>query len=332
MILANPAKTDAVEMYVRCLVELHRIMAAGKDDTPDAEVLRSTMDSAWYQLSENDIEVVGGLSEDLYSIGVDREDPPRESVPDSLAVSLSRYFACDEVAQLLLFIRKHERELPRVDAAVWRGYAWGRLGHPSASAEFFGESARVEPTNVLLRVSHIGMLIDCGKIDAAMPIARSLAEKADASSDELYTAGTVFFRAVLAQPPGEANEVLQEAVNVFQRAASAQRPPVPDVTNAIGLYAKAYSYALVGIWMGRSCIEYNGQLELGMCWEEMGDTDSARAAYREAESLGIDDDLAEILLHDLDTNHPLNCRERFRQCHPRLAPSTVWDFGLCARS
>src|SRR5438034_6784149 len=53
--------------------ELHQLLAAGKDDSPEAEAIRDATDGPWEALSEVERNRVRNLSEDLYSLV---EPPP----------------------------------------------------------------------------------------------------------------------------------------------------------------------------------------------------------------------------------------------------------------
>src|ERR1700704_2486606 len=53
---------------VRGTRELHQLLAAGKDDSPEADAIRDATDGPWEALSEIERERVRNLSEDLYSL------------------------------------------------------------------------------------------------------------------------------------------------------------------------------------------------------------------------------------------------------------------------
>lgn len=52
--------------YCRSLKELHRLMIENNDEGVEGELLRDQMDFHWYKLSDEDIERVRELSEQLY--------------------------------------------------------------------------------------------------------------------------------------------------------------------------------------------------------------------------------------------------------------------------
>ena len=59
-------------LVARGLVELHRLGKEGKDDSPEAELVRDAMDAPWNALSRTEVERAQWLSEDLYSVSEPR--------------------------------------------------------------------------------------------------------------------------------------------------------------------------------------------------------------------------------------------------------------------
>ncbi len=65
--------SPAYRAMVRGTRELHQLLAAGKDDSPEADALRDATDGPWEALSEVERNRVRNLAEDLYSLV---EPPP----------------------------------------------------------------------------------------------------------------------------------------------------------------------------------------------------------------------------------------------------------------
>src|SRR4051794_22957693 len=63
--------------YVRGLHRLHELTVKNQDDSPEADLVRDTLDQPWFELSEVERKRVDGLSEDLYSVS----DLPEQSLP-----------------------------------------------------------------------------------------------------------------------------------------------------------------------------------------------------------------------------------------------------------
>ena len=69
---------------VRGIREMHRLIAAGQEDSPAAEAVRDAADRPWNALTEVERKRAGGLSEDLYSI-TEAPPPARHMNPQAAA-------------------------------------------------------------------------------------------------------------------------------------------------------------------------------------------------------------------------------------------------------
>ena len=72
--------------------ELHQLLAAGKDDSPEAEAIRDATDVPWEALSEVERNRVRGLSEDLYSL-VEPPAAPEPMTPQARSTLKEAYEA-----------------------------------------------------------------------------------------------------------------------------------------------------------------------------------------------------------------------------------------------
>src|SRR5437667_4209901 len=70
--------------YVELLRMLHDLIAAGQDESEEAEAMRADMDPLWHSMTEAERDRIGGLSEDFYLM---REGGPRpaQMSPDEKA-------------------------------------------------------------------------------------------------------------------------------------------------------------------------------------------------------------------------------------------------------
>src|SRR5437899_3219973 len=66
--MTTATRSDPFTTYVALLLRLHQLYLEGKDDGPEGEAVRARMDAPWYAMTEEERELVGGLSEDLYSL------------------------------------------------------------------------------------------------------------------------------------------------------------------------------------------------------------------------------------------------------------------------
>lgn len=54
------------EQYLRLLLELHVLFDNGEEDSEHADYLRDQMDTAWYQLTDKEMDILSSVSTALY--------------------------------------------------------------------------------------------------------------------------------------------------------------------------------------------------------------------------------------------------------------------------
>ncbi|HEY2154841.1 MAG TPA: hypothetical protein VGH33_04380, partial [Isosphaeraceae bacterium] len=104
--------SPAYVQYVRGLHRLHALIREDRDDSPEGDAVRDSMDEPGYALSEAERERVGGLSEDLYSIS----DPPAEPKPPNpqatrRLMEAAESFHAGELDQALALLRRWGKHL-----------------------------------------------------------------------------------------------------------------------------------------------------------------------------------------------------------------------------
>src|SRR5271155_3561460 len=62
---------------IQGLLRLHALTVSGKDDSPEVEIVRASLERPWTDLSEIEKNRISGLSEDLFSIS----EQPCEPLP-----------------------------------------------------------------------------------------------------------------------------------------------------------------------------------------------------------------------------------------------------------
>src|SRR2546423_14326959 len=62
-------------LYVRLLSELHPLIRAGRDETPEGEALRDRMDDPGSRLSSDETVSVNAISADFYSLAASSTGP-----------------------------------------------------------------------------------------------------------------------------------------------------------------------------------------------------------------------------------------------------------------
>jgi hypothetical protein len=123
---------------VRGSRELHQLLAAGKEDSPEADAIRDATDGPWEALSEAERNRVRNLSEDLYSLV--EPPPPAQPMNSQAQAKLNEAFEAkqrgewDRALDLLRHWRAH------IDPALvsyLRGSIWLDAGDPATAALFF---------------------------------------------------------------------------------------------------------------------------------------------------------------------------------------------------
>jgi hypothetical protein len=131
----------------RLMVDLHRAMSTGDPDGPEADAIRDRMDQPWYQMTCDEQDLVRGLSQDLYTIGMDR------TITGQLAIDVEaelREALSGRTPKVVLeLLRKKESYLLPDQVAALRGVCWDRLGCQEAAATFFEEAVRLAPEHPL---------------------------------------------------------------------------------------------------------------------------------------------------------------------------------------
>jgi hypothetical protein len=67
---------------IRGLIRLHALTLSGKDDSPESDTVRDSLERPWGDLSEVEKKRVTGLSEDLYSLS-ERPGQPLSTNPQA---------------------------------------------------------------------------------------------------------------------------------------------------------------------------------------------------------------------------------------------------------
>ena len=202
--------------YIRLLLQLHGLIAAGQGDDDEADDVRDKMDAPWRQLTPEEISCVRGLSADLYTLGKDRESPSRESVPANLASEVRLMYDREQWIELSTFLREHEAELPRADVAYYRGVCWNHWGHFHVASEFYTEAANLDSQNKIFDVLRMQSLIRSQQLDRAIERATQIVDT-EADWRQLLIAGRAFFAKAEVVSDTEANALYETAIQLSEK-------------------------------------------------------------------------------------------------------------------
>jgi tetratricopeptide (TPR) repeat protein len=172
--------TSPVLEHIHLLIELHRLIAAGQGDDPEADDVRDAMDASWYHLREEEIDAINGLSADLYSLGQSRTVQGKPA--PQFTQDLHGRIASGDWHDVLRLVREHESDLPPQRVAMLRGLAWANLQLFEPAIEFLQEARRQSPADKDARLLLLSCLVQAGRTDDAVRVA---AESTDLSTLEL---------------------------------------------------------------------------------------------------------------------------------------------------
>ncbi len=158
---------------VRGTHELHRLIAEGKEDSPEAEAIRDASDSPWEALSETERARARLVAEDLYSL---YETPPtRQEMTGEAQAGLNEAYearARGEWDQSLELLRSWRAFIDPFLMSYLRGTIWLEAGDPATAALFFQHAHKLNPENP----SYLAMFLHALSL-AAPPAALAEAEK-----------------------------------------------------------------------------------------------------------------------------------------------------------
>lgn len=148
---------------VRGTRELHQLLAAGKDDSPEADAIRDATDGPWESLSEVERNRVRNLSEDLYSLfeppPASRPMNPQSQAKLNEAIEARQRGEWDRALELL---RRWRAYIDPALVSYLRGSIWLEAGDPGAAALFFEHAynSQRENDNFLAMFLHALQITD----------------------------------------------------------------------------------------------------------------------------------------------------------------------------
>lgn len=146
--------------YARGVRELHRLALEGKEDSPEADVVRDATDLPWEALTEAEKKRAGELSEDLYSISEPSSAEPKAMNPQAQANFNAIYEAQNrgEWERALSLLRRWADYISPPLVSFLRGALWLEAGDPETAALFYEHAWRLEPNNGKYQAAYLHVL------------------------------------------------------------------------------------------------------------------------------------------------------------------------------
>jgi len=206
---------------VRGTRELHRLLAAGKDDSPEADIVRDATDGPWASLSEVERNRVRHLSEDLYSLV---EPPPATQPmnPQAQARLNEAYEARQrgEWDRALALLRRCAAFLSPDAVSFLRGRIWLDAGDTETAILFLEHASRLLPEEGTYLIVFLDAL---EKVNPGAAYGRAMRILEDADNTPpiaVVRAVSIVIDAGRSLPHGEASRSFEQLIPVIESALS----------------------------------------------------------------------------------------------------------------
>ena len=176
MIAQQSFGSSSFKLMAKGLVELHRLIQEGNDDSPEGESIRDALDAPLHSLNRAEKERAEWLTIDLYSVSDPRAASPlKEMTPEAQQQLNEAYEArqsqdWDRALELLRLLQDH---LSPVLLSYMRGTIWGMAGYPVVAAFFYKHVWLTDPGNAKYHTLYLSTLAEFDPV-AAERLARQV--------------------------------------------------------------------------------------------------------------------------------------------------------------
>jgi tetratricopeptide (TPR) repeat protein len=288
--------------YKRSIQGLHRLHAlalTGRNEDPEADAVRASLERPWQCLSETERKRIVGLSADLDSIG----GPPREveamnpQAQQRLVEAIEARQA-GELDRALELLRRWGKPVDPALLAYLRGSIWQEAGDYATAALFFEEAARLAPDNENYAAMHLFSLAR-SNLPAALPrMQEILANDEGHAPVVVVRAAEIRFLSTQNTSDVDVRPILQELIRVLERTLRRLQSREARQSSA---YDSTYTMATV---------------LLGFCYHHLGDSHTAVRYYNEGVAVA--------------PNHDAVLVARGILCYG-VSPMAIQDFEQAAR-
>jgi len=160
MIAYPPFGSASFQLVAKGLVALHVLGKEGKDDSPEAESVRDSLDLPLAALNRIEKERAQWLSEDLYSVSepssaIQKEMNPQAQQQLSEAIEAQLKGEWDRALGLL---RRWREYIAPPLLSYRRGSIWLGAGIPEIATMFYGHATESDPANAIYQVGYLDAL------------------------------------------------------------------------------------------------------------------------------------------------------------------------------
>lgn len=216
--------------YQQLLVELHALIAAGRNQSPQARDLRQRMEQAESHLSEDEIVRLNALSADL-AMTHDREVPDPDVVmhvvPDEVPLLIASAYQRRRWEDLLELLRTGVSHFWRADQIAYvRSRGYEGLGELAPAVAFMDEAVRRAPSNANYRALALRLLWESKRYQEAYSRARAyLADETTKPRLVLMSGAIVAQESMHLPEPVDLKAVANMAIARIQQALPLETSP-----------------------------------------------------------------------------------------------------------
>lgn len=136
--LGSTPRSSSFLASVRYMRALARLSERGESQTAQGQVLRSQLEGLWYEIPEEEQDLLDSLSADLRSL-VEQPSPGPEPTEQE-KIDLAAAVSAASWMEVLALLRECPRLSQGVDGAQLRAQCWRAVGVNEIAAEFYGQA------------------------------------------------------------------------------------------------------------------------------------------------------------------------------------------------
>lgn len=253
------------------LVDLHRLIKAGQEDSPEAEAIRDALDGSLAALNPAEKQRAQWLSEDLYSISDPVDESTLKPMNPQAQQQLNEAYEARQRGDLdyaLALLRRWKDYISPALLSYLRGTIWREFRCTEVATLFLERASQAEPANSdFLRLYLFGLTE--AQPDAAANLATTLLDSSlDRDPNIVTIAASILYKTTAAMSVAAAKQVCRDLIGPLEEAVLKLQRSEFGTSVALGP-------ALV---------------LLGACQEAVGDVSSALECYSQAIHVNPHDD------------------------------------------
>jgi len=219
MIAYPPFGSASFQLVAKGLVALHVLGKEGKDDSPEAESVRDSLDLPLAALNRIEKERAQWLSEDLYSVSepssaIQKEMNPQAQQQLSEAIEAQLKGEWDRALGLLR--RWREYIAPSVLSYI-RGSIWLAAGNADIATMFYGHAMENDPDNVNYQAIYLRALSESDTDSATNRANQILIDNVKYSPVVVSIAAEIRFNEIETASVADAAQICRDLTRILEK-------------------------------------------------------------------------------------------------------------------